>query len=598
MKRTLYLLLIALLAISCGGKKGGASTITFDSIEVHKEIKLLPDKPDSLPYAKLDIKFIYPKKFGSKEQLQKLQFIFYEKVFGKKYAETNTPDVIVENYVKDYIKVYRDIIPHFDEALLQFGEEARSFPTFSFSLSVFNKIEYESANVLSFSACSDDYQGGAHGIYFRDNVAVNLNTVEKIQEKDIFIEDYKEPLALVIREQLLEYIRDDRDEDSDAETLKQYFFQFDSIYSNNNFLMDDKGLHYVYNVYEIAPYASGMFELFIPYSKIANLLKPDVFAELFPEINLQEMASELQAITEEPQQDPTYNDFPVAYVRDGKLYFFNPESDTKMEFTEEKDSVFNCVYSDRDAMLYYTVSRNGKLMIKQVDLSTTPTQPDLLFNLDKPTSEFYTETYGEKSKLKFIKGNLLLECDFVWEYYSFTKYYDYSIKNNTIAKIDWDKFGSKYKDYLYNLESSTKNYKSVYNKAKRLDFSKYLEGTYDKSIEKECHFEGASADDSKIVFAMMLDMCDLAHGPYCVANADGTDIQILDNTDMGSSFKPLWCNNNVVYLCSYNSETEKNEWGGAKRIIELCYTRATDNSIAHIDQDVDYYAVRTKHPIK
>lgn len=590
MKRTLYLLLIALLAISCKWKKGGANAIEFDSIEVHEKIKLLPNKPDSLPYAALDIKFIYPKKFGSKKQLQKLQSIFYEKVFGKKFAEDKTPNIAIENYVDYYTQMYREIDTDFHEAFLRFGEEARFFPTFSFFITLSNKIYYESANVLSFSVYSDDYRGGAHGVYSRNNVAVNLNTVEKIQEKDIFIENYKEPLALVIREQLLEYIRDDRDEDSDIETLKkQYFSKFDSIYSNNNFLMDDKGLHYVYNLYEIAPYASGIFEPFIPYYKIAHLLKPDVFAKLFPKINLQEMASELQAIAEEPQQDPTYNDFPVAYVKDGKLYFFNPDSDAKMEFTEEKNSVFNCVYSDRDAMLYYTVSLNGKLMIKQVDLSIKPAQPKLLFDLNKPTSEFFSETYGNKAKLYFVKNNLLLESDFDWEMYYFSNYIDYSIANKKVSICD--DYYAKYKEYEKKYcEVNESAYKPVFRKALKLDLSKYKEPS-EPNYKAYCEFMNMSPDCKKVAFGIITFFGDLPHGPFCVANIDGTNLQLLDDTDIGSDSKPLWCNGNAVFERTKSMGEENN-------ISELCYTQATDNSIARIDQDVDYYAVRTKHPIK
>jgi len=53
-----------------------------------------------------------------------------------------------------------------------------------------------------------------------------------------------------------------------------------------------------------------------------------------------------------------------------------------------------------------------------------------------------------------------------------------------------------------------------------------------------------------------------------------------------------------VFLRSYDSETEKREWGEGKWIIELCYTRADDNAIMPIDRDVDYYAVRKIHPMQ
>jgi hypothetical protein len=594
MKRIIYLLLISLTVASCSGvKKKGVNVVTFDSIVMQEKIMLHPNLPDTIPYATLDINFVYPAKFGSKEQLQKLQSIFYEKVLGEFCTNASSPDSAIASYMNGYVDMYREISSDFDEMLIEYGKHNLPYHRFSYYRSISNNIIYKDESLLSFSAHYTDYQGGAHGIYIQENITVNLNTIEKIQETDIFIPNYKEPLAQVIRKKLLENLREIYD--GDDEYLKQYFFEFNNIYPNNNFLIDDKGLNYVYNVYEIAPYASGMFEVFIPYSEITHLLNMEIFAELFPDMELKEVTEEPK--TTEEIHSVNYNEFPIAYIKNDKLYFFNPENHTIVEFEEETEQVFNCVYSDQDAMFYYTVSQNENIVIKQVDLSVMPAQPKLLFNLNKPAKEFYSETYGEKALLRYIKGSLLLECDFVWDYYNFTKYYEYSIKDNTIATIDWDQFERKFGYHPYSSRETTNDYSSIYNKSKKLDLSKYI-NEHNIDSEREYFFKGISADGSKIIFAIMLDMCDLAHGPYCVANIDGSNMQVLEDTDMGSAFKPLWSNNNVVYLCSYESETELNEWGGAKTIDELCYTQATDNSIKRIDQDVDYYATRTKHPIK
>ncbi|HHU97576.1 MAG: hypothetical protein QM237_07535 [Bacteroidota bacterium] len=317
-------------------------------------------------------------------------------------------------------------------------------------------------------------------------------------------------------------------------------------------------------------------------------------AELtFDSIKLQEV-NKLEAV-EEPQP-VNYNDFPVAYVKNGALHLFNPETDTIVPFSEETDSVFNCVYSDRDAMFYYTVSRQGILVMKKVDLSAIPVQPALLFNLNKATEKFFTETYGEKAKLSFVNNNLVLQNDFIWDYYDFTNFLNYSLENGTLETINYRQFEERYKYHPVSGEEPKRGYHSVYEKAKQLDLQP--DDYMDDDFEIEFDFTGASADGSKVVFAIILGFGDLPHGPYCVANADGTMMQLLENTDLGSAFKPLWCNNNAVFLRSYDSETEKREWGEGKWIIELCYTRADDNAIMPIDRDVDYYAVRKIHPMQ
>lgn len=93
----LPILFFALLITSCTGKPRGSSSdgnnkqtveLTFDSIVVEETILLFPDRSiDDAPAATLNISFTYPATFGTGEQLQKLQAVFYAKVLGKEFAD-------------------------------------------------------------------------------------------------------------------------------------------------------------------------------------------------------------------------------------------------------------------------------------------------------------------------------------------------------------------------------------------------------------------------------------------------------------------------------------------------------------------------------
>lgn len=297
--------------------------------------------------------------------------------------------------------------------------------------------------------------------------------------------------------------------------------------------------------------------------------------------------------SESPKEEPVapkinYNDFPVAYVKNSVLYFFNPENEATVQFTEETDSVFNCVYSDKDAMFYYSVSRNGMLSFKKVDLSATPVQPQSIIDLNKPAEKFFTETYGSKAKLYFLKNNLFLESDFYWEMYGFSKIIDYSLDNNEISIIDRGDYYDKYLQYEEEpCEDSGSRNRVVFNKAKQMDLSKYM---VEPDFEVYCEPMSFSANCNKMAFAVITGFGDLPHGPYCIANTDGTMMQLLDGTDIGSDYSPIWSNNNAVF--ERTKEISEDE-----SVYEFCYTRATDNTPVLIDQDVDYFAVRKKHPI-
>jgi hypothetical protein len=46
------------------------------------------------------------------------------------------------------------------------------------------------------------------------------------------------------------------------------------IFPSENFILNDETITFVYNPYEIAPYAVGSIELIITYSEVSKILNP------------------------------------------------------------------------------------------------------------------------------------------------------------------------------------------------------------------------------------------------------------------------------------------------------------------------------------
>ena len=284
-------------------------------------------------------------------------------------------------------------------------------------------------------------------------------------------------------------------------------------------------------------------------------------------------------------------------MKNGTLYFFNPENEEKVQFTEETDTVFNCVYSDTDNMFYYTVVRNGTLSLKHVDLSVTPVQPSFLINL-VDTTEWLFHIEG-KAALRYIKNNLFLECNFDHDIFYFSDVINYSVDKKNLTTLSMTEFKEKYDSENFVKKDSTNDYTSIYDRARNMVLSdaEYLKEYEDYDIFPDWDpiLIDVSADGSKIAIGVVISFVNRALGPYCVANVDGTMTKILEGTNVGYECKlPLWSNNNLVYF----RETEKDVNGHTKWITELCYVRNTDNAERVIDTDADYFAVRKQQPIK
>jgi hypothetical protein len=100
---------------------------------------------------------------------------------------------------------------------------------------------------------------------------MDLKSGNRIEEEDIFIDEYQEPLAKIIVNTLMS----DYGVTTGEELEGEGFFNVAEIVPNNNFYIDGEGITYTYNEYEIAPYSLGCIDVKIPYGKTKKLLRAD-----------------------------------------------------------------------------------------------------------------------------------------------------------------------------------------------------------------------------------------------------------------------------------------------------------------------------------
>ncbi|NCD71873.1 DUF3298 and DUF4163 domain-containing protein [Mucilaginibacter agri] len=115
------------------------------------------------------------------------------------------------------------------------------------------------------------YLGGAHGGSFTGFVNWATKVHKNLELKDILVDGYGPQLT-----QIGEKIFRKQENLSDTASLSNDYFFKDAKFSlNENFLISPVGLRFVYNQYEIKPYAAGKTDLTIPYSQIKKLIRPN-----------------------------------------------------------------------------------------------------------------------------------------------------------------------------------------------------------------------------------------------------------------------------------------------------------------------------------
>ena len=112
------------------------------------------------------------------------------------------------------------------------------------------------------------YSGGAHGINELSYINWNTETNKQVYIGDLFKKDvdYLQLINTLVKEEI-----------SRRSALGEYFFSgsdgFQTIQQTQSFYINKEGdLMIVFNVYEIAPYASGPIYIKLPLMKLAPYL--------------------------------------------------------------------------------------------------------------------------------------------------------------------------------------------------------------------------------------------------------------------------------------------------------------------------------------
>lgn len=250
-----------------GARKG--SRIKFDSIVVEQHIPLLLDADTTLPYSDVRVSYTYPTRFKDEESLARLQQIFQGTFFENVGYDSMSPQEAMDYYIKTYTEDYRSISNMFYEEKARL--EDRTPAWYWYLLSHSNKILFQNDSLLSYAVEYSDYRGGAHGSYRITYTNIDLNDLVTLTEEDLFVPCYYRPLTdKIVQQLMINYEVAEPDS-----LLMRGFFTVEDIVPNNNFWLNDEGINYTYNQYEIAPYSMGVIDITVPYSELTEILIPD-----------------------------------------------------------------------------------------------------------------------------------------------------------------------------------------------------------------------------------------------------------------------------------------------------------------------------------
>lgn len=154
-------------------------------------------------------------------------------------------------------------------------EAVKEAPVFEIDYNL--KLEFlgQKGNIAEFVRSGYEYSGGAHGNYATQYINVDLNRKGVIQLNDLFSKDNQKELKNLLWDQ---FAANNRNSEGGVDTT--YVTQKE-LRVPNNFYFSQKGMVFVYPLYELGPYAEGEKELILSWEQVRPLFYSDITPDFY-----------------------------------------------------------------------------------------------------------------------------------------------------------------------------------------------------------------------------------------------------------------------------------------------------------------------------
>lgn len=232
-------------------------TLPFDVFYLHSEDKLISQDKNS-PIAEIELTLIFPEGSYFQEGIvDSVKQHITKSFFGAGDYQIN-PDTLLTKFETKYYSNYKDQNEDW------YGNGA----SFNWQKTISMSVTFNSNYLVCFEYLKYAYTGGAHGMTNISHDIINLDNGNILTYNDIFMDGTEDTLSSILTQQL----RKEYNVSDDVPLSKAGFF-VDNVSPNHNIYINGNGIGFLYNSYEIAPYANGQTNIFLEFKDITGLLK-------------------------------------------------------------------------------------------------------------------------------------------------------------------------------------------------------------------------------------------------------------------------------------------------------------------------------------
>ena len=253
-----------LLCISaCTNKIDKKEQINYTTIQNKQEIRLIDNQEEPVGCIDIDITTIDTCTFTA--VAHNINKTIAEELFHQNTTDlTKAITIYVQNYLDNYKNTCRS---------LYLEDKKKGIPDewYEYHYTIKGEAVSEArSNTINYQFICSRKEGGATEALETKTFCFDSKSGNRLALDSLFHSNCQERLNALLKDDLLKQF----DCTSEKELSEKGIAHFTGIYTPNNFILTDKGILFLYNPHEIAPYEQGIISCLIDYDDLKEWLKP------------------------------------------------------------------------------------------------------------------------------------------------------------------------------------------------------------------------------------------------------------------------------------------------------------------------------------